>query len=159
MSFHDLEEQRAPGEILKKRFLEPNKCSVNRFAALAKLSLSDLKDMLRDGLWSHRAIRKISNATNTAPRYWYYRQSHWLFQKYINSGRPLPLIAPIHMALQEHEDVRSPGYILENNFLRPTGRNYNSLEKLIGVNAYELQNLVKGKLTVCLLYTSPSPRD
>ncbi len=124
----------SPVDVLKKKFI-----------GLSGLSTKDLRALEKDQAWSHTVIRKISSATSTAPRYWYHLNCDWQFHKYLSTRKPTMEIKAISARVQTSSEIQSPGYILETKFLKPTRRSYCSLERLIGVSCYALNNLVNGK--------------
>jgi len=135
----------SPGDVLRKRFLEANGCSINRFALIAGLQAKVLRSILNGGLLSHASIQKISIATGTAPRYWYHNQSTWQFQEYCRSRKRVKDVEPLVQKFQASQEIKSLGIILKNRFLKPTGKSANELENLTGLGFGTLQNLITGK--------------
>jgi addiction module HigA family antidote len=140
----------SPGQVLREKYLAPNKCSVGKFVRLSGINSSTLRSVLDGGLLSHTAIHQLSAITSTPPRYWYYLQSDWQFFKYKSSRVDSEEIAPIVLPLLQDPKLDSPGLILDRDFIRPRGISYNSIERAFGDNNGTIRRIIQGQKRISL---------
>jgi len=141
----DIDAPKSPGRVLKETFLNPQQCTYKHFASLTGIRERSITDIVDGGLLSHTAIYKISEITRTAPRFWYCLQSKWQFYNYMQHRQSVDQIKPLIPKVEFNKEIRSPGFILEHRFVLPSRRSFNSLEKLIGLNAHTLNSLINGQ--------------
>lgn len=134
----------APGKVLLERYLKPKGISVRRFSALSGIWVNTIAEVLNGAFMSHQVIHRVSMATRTAPRYWYYLQAAYEFSKYLRLRKDAPTIEPIRFEIQSHL-FESPGQVLEREFIKPTGKSYHAIAKVLHVHSMTLPDIVNGK--------------
>jgi addiction module HigA family antidote len=134
----------SPGKTLQEKYLKPKDIAARRFSSLSGIAPSAVNEVLKGAPMSHNVIHRVSMVTRTATRFWYYLQARWEFQKYLTSRKDIPEIEPIRFEIQSHS-FEAPGKVLQRDFVKPSGKSYHALAKILHIHWMTLPEIINGK--------------
>lgn len=137
----------SPGEVLLNNYLKPKGISISKFSIMTGVHMRTLRSIIAGERMTHRIIDRISAVTRTAPRYWHYMQTDWLFRKYIESRKTVKPIQPIALPWRTCS-IESPGQILSREFIKPSGESYRSIERKYKVQYPLLCDIVRERKAI-----------
>lgn len=122
----------SPGEIIRDRFRKISGMSKTEFAVLTNTNSNTLNKVVAGGTMSKYFLAKISAATSTHYRFWFYAQTEYFFNSYQKSRthKPIQPIVPkkLNAVIQEHY-----GKLLLHRYLKLLGMSEQRFAQKIGV--------------------------